>query len=138
MKLLTVFLLIISSSACMAQPSNVTSSTGDVDCSVISISPQLDACVHKQMLNSNVQLLTEMKNFENRSNELYKPDPKLGKALIETVREAQDAWLKFREKNCKMEAFEIQKGTSAYITTVNNCIVRMNEERINILKKLLQ
>jgi len=138
MRLLSVFILLISSSACIAQPSNVASTSGEADCSVISVSPQLDACVKMKMLNSNEKLLAEMISFEKRTKELYAPDPKLGKELIDTVREAQDAWLNFREKNCNVEAFEIEKGAPAYITTVNNCIILMNVERIKVLKKLLQ
>ena len=79
-----------------------------------------------------------MGSFEKRANQLYAPDPALGKELIDKVRNAQDAWLSFREKNCSVEAFEIQVGTPAYITTVNNCIILMNAERIKVLKKLLQ
>ena len=138
MKLLSFFLFIISASACVAQPTNVKPSTDELDCTSISISPQLDKCIHKKMLSSNARLLAEMGSFEKRANQLYAPDPALGKELIDKVRNAQDAWLSFREKNCSVEAFEIQVGTPAYITTVNNCIILMNAERIKVLKKLLQ
>ena len=121
----------------MAQPTNVKSSRAELDCKSISINPQLEDCVHKQMLDSNVQLLTEMSSFEKRAKQVYTPDPALGKELIDKVHNAQDAWLNFREKNCSVKAFEIQKGTPAYITTVNNCVTLMNEERIKVLKKLL-
>ena len=138
MKLLSFFLFIISASACVAQPTNVKPSTDELDCTTISISPQLDKCIHKKMLSSNARLLAEMGSFEKRANQLYAPDPALGKELIDKVRNAQDAWLSFREKNCSVEAFEIQVGTPAYITTVNNCIILMNAERIKVLKELLQ
>lgn len=138
MKLLSIFLFIIFASACVAQPTNVKPSTNELDCTAISISPQLDECIHKQMLSSNARLLTEMGRFKKRAKQLYSPDPALGKELIDKVRIAQDAWLSFREKNCGVEAFEIQIGTPAYITTMNNCIILMNAERIKVLKKLLQ
>ena len=138
MKLLSIFFLIISTSACMAQPSNVKPLTDELDCTAIIISPQLDDCIHKKMLSSNARLLVEMKNFEKRAKKLYTPDPVIGKELIDKVRNAQDAWLNFREKNCIVEAFEVQTGTPAYITTVNNCVIRMNTDRINMLKKLLE
>lgn len=137
MKLLSVFLFIISASACVAEPTNIKSSTDKLDCTTISISPQLDECIDKQMLSSNARLLAEMGHFEKRAKLVYAPDPALGKELIDKVRNAQDAWLSFREKNCSVEAFEIQVGTPAYITTVNNCIILMNAERIKVLKKLL-
>lgn len=78
-----------------------------------------------------------MESFEKRAKQVYAADPALGKELIDKVRNAQDAWLSFREKNCSVEVFEIQKGTPAYITTMNNCIILMNAERLKALKKLL-
>lgn len=137
MKVLSVFLLIISPSVCVAQSNNNTS-TNDLDCTVIRNSLQLDNCVHKNMLSSNYQLLAEMRSFEKRAKTAYKPDPALGKELIDKVRMAQETWLSFRQKNCEVEAFEVQEGTPAYVTTVNNCVIRMNAERVNVLKKLLQ
>lgn len=137
MRALSVFLLVISTSACMAQPPNDIASKNEIDCTVISNSLQLDNCVNKKMLNSNALLLAETTRFEKRAKKIYMPDPDLGKELIDKVRNAQDAWLSFREKNCSVEAFEVQEGTPAYITTVNNCIILMNAERIKVLKKLL-
>ena len=135
MRILPILLIVLTSSACMAQPPNT--SMEKTDCTVIKNSLQLDNCIHKKMLASNSLLLTEMKSFEKRAKKIYTPDPVLGKELIGKVRNAQNAWLSFREKNCSVEAFEVQEGTPAYITTVNNCIIHMNGERIKVLKKLL-
>lgn len=137
MRVLSVCLLVISTSACMAQPPNNTPME-KIDCTVIRNSLQLDNCVHKNMMSSNAQLLSEMTSFEKRAKKIYKPDPALGKELIDKVRSAQKAWLSYRQKNCSVEAFEVQEGTAAYITTVNNCIIHMNVERTKVLKKLLQ
>ena len=138
MKMLSVFLLIISTSACMAQPTNVNSSADKLDCTVVSNSLELDNCVKKKVLVSNSLLLTEMTSFEKRARKVYAPEPTLGKELIDKVLSAQEAWRSYRDKNCIVEAYEIEEGTPAYITTVNNCIILMNIERTNVLKKLLQ
>ena len=119
-------------------PNNDKPSMDKLDCTAISISPQLDACIHNNMLSSNTQLLAEMESFEKRAKQIYAPDHVTGKELINKVSDAQSAWLNFRERNCEVEAFKIQVGTPAYITTVNNCIIFMNEKRIMVLKKLLQ
>ena len=137
LRILSPFLLFLSTNSCIAQPNNSTSIIEN-DCIVIRNSLQLDNCIHKKMLSSNARLLAEIKNFEKRAKKLYTPDPVIGKELIDKVGNAQDAWLNFREKNCIVEAFEVEKGTPAYITTVNNCVIRMNTARINMLKKLLE
>ena len=136
MRLLSAFVLvivlIICTSACMAQPP-----VDELDCTNIAISPQLDDCVKKQMTKSNAQLADVMLDFDKRATQMYTADPALGKELIDRVHKTQDAWISFRDLNCAVEAFEIEPGTPAYITTVNNCIIRMNGERIEVLKKLL-
>lgn len=136
MRILSLFLFVISTNACMAQPNNSTP-TNDLDCTVISSSPQMDNCVHKKMVSSNALLLVEVEKFEKRAKKIYKPDPALGKELIDKVRSAQEFWISYRDKNCIVEAYEIEEGTPAYITTVNNCIIHMNKKRIVALKKLL-
>ena len=130
MKSLLSLLLVVFSTACMAQ------SLDKVDCSTITISPQLDDCVKKQLKGSNIRLKNELEKFEKRTKQDYAADLKLGKARINKVKQAQKAWVKFRDLNCKVEAFEIEEGTAAHITTVNNCIIRMNAEIIKILEKL--
>lgn len=51
--------------------------------------------------------------------------------------ESQRAWLKLRDTNCTLEAFEVEVGQPAYVTTVNNCIARMSLERSIYLDKTL-
>lgn len=136
MRLVQFILLLSVATSCMAQPPVTSSLKDDLDCSNISISMQLDDCVHKAMMTSNTDLIDEIANFEMRVANIYEADPKLGKALIDVVRQAQDAWITFRDINCRVDAFEIEEGTPAYITTVNNCIIRMNGIRVEEIKRL--
>lgn len=138
MKLLHTFLLVVSATSCMAQPSKTTLLADEFDCTDINTSSQLDDCIHKEIMSSITLLSNEFVSFEKRSKHVYAADPKLGKELIEIVREAQDAWITFRDRNCKIEAFEVEKETLAYITTINNCVIRMNTGRIEKLKNLLR
>lgn len=136
MKLLYVLILTISAASCMAQTPEITHAQKTQDCTNITTSPQLDACIHNKMVNSNALLTNEISNFEKRVKQTYTDDPKLGNELIEKVHKAQKAWANFRRLNCSIEAFDIENGTPAYNTTVNNCIIRMNAGRIKALKKL--
>ncbi|MCF6254982.1 MAG: DUF1311 domain-containing protein [Gammaproteobacteria bacterium] len=138
MRLLHIFLLVFSATSCMAQPTKTIFLADELDCTDITTSPQLDDCVHKEMMNSNALLLTEFVNFEKRAKRVYAADLKLGKELIAVVSEAQDAWITFRDRTCKIEAFEIEKETPAYVTTVNSCVIRLNTARIEELKNLLR
>jgi len=137
MRLILALIMIVTTSTCVAQ-SKPTNSEDKFDCSNITISPQLDACVKQQMIKSNALLQMEMKNFQERVARAYAPAPELGKELIDLVRKSQEAWIQFRKLNCRVEAFQIEEGTAAHITIVNDCIVRMNKQRIDVLKKLPQ
>lgn len=138
MKILHIILLFIFASSCMAHAPKATALTDELDCTNINTSPQLDDCVYKGMMNSKNLLSNEYLSFEKRAKNVYAADSKLGKELIKIVREAQDAWIAFRDKTCKIEAFEIEKKAPAYATTINNCVIRMNIERIKELKNLMQ
>jgi uncharacterized protein YecT (DUF1311 family) len=136
MKLLHIFLFVISATSCMAQPP--TPLADKPYCTDINTSSQVDDCIHMDMMNSQTLLSNELLNFEKRVKHVYEADQKLGKALIQIVREAQDAWITFRDKNCKIEAFQIEKEMPAYVTTINNCVIQMNTRRIEELKSLLR
>lgn len=70
-------------------------------------------------------------------SEAYQADPQLGSALIKTVLESQKSWLSYRDKHCKVIAFEIEEGTAAYITIINSCAIELNEKRMEQLSQLL-
>lgn len=136
MKILLAFILVVSATSCMAQIPEISQAQQKIDCTVVTTSPQLDACIRKKMLQSNARLMKEMSKLEKRVRQTYTADPKLGNKLIDKVRRTQKAWVNYRRLNCSVEAFQIEEGTAAYNTTVNNCIVRMNAIRIKALEKL--
>ena len=136
MKSIYAGILIISATACMAKTPQDSSEEKRLDCSNITVSPQLDDCIHIKMVKSNSLLNEALSKFENRVKHAYTADQKLGNELIEKVLKAQKAWATYRDLNCRVEAFDIEEGNPAYKTTVNNCIVRMNSLRIKAIKKL--
>lgn len=136
MRALSFLLLVLVTASCNAQPDASGQRFESIDCSKVTISPELDDCIKKKAQASNSLLAAELMGFEDRTRRNYAADLKLGNALINKVKEAQKAWVSYRDKNCPVEAFEIEEGTPAYITTVNSCIIRMNDERIKVLKKL--
>jgi len=127
---------IITTVTCMAQPPVIDAPNEVIDCTEITTSPQVDDCVQQEVTISNALLLKEFASFEQRTESVYTSYPKLGKEFIEMVRKTQDAWITFRDLNCNVNAFEAEKGMPAYMTTMNNCIIRMNAERIEDLTKL--
>lgn len=134
---LPVIAAIMTTTTCMAQPPATDAPDGVVDdCTKITVSWGLDACVREELTASNALLLDGLASFERRTESDYTSVPSLGKKLIEKVHKAQDAWIVFRDLNCSVAAFQIEEDKPAYMTSVNFCIIDMNAERIEDLSKL--
>lgn len=95
----------------------------------VSTSQQVDKCSDVSKVAADSQLNTSYHQLMARLETQYQTEPGTGTAYTAKVKEAQRAWIKLRDANCPLEAFEIKPGTSAYVTTVNNCIARMSRER---------
>ena len=137
MKSLCFFSLMVIASFCVGESIQTISKVSEQRCEATLVSPQLDECIRLRVETSNTNLTNEVKNLEKRIQNTYRQDPNLGKKLTKKIHYVQDAWSVFRNLNCNMEAFEIETGTSAFITSVNYCTTRMNEERIDILAKMM-
>jgi len=99
------------------------------ECTGITTSQQVDKCSDVSKVAADSQLNTSYHQLMARLETQYRTEPDIGAAYTAKVKEAQRAWIKLRDANCPLEAFEIKPGTSAYTTTVNNCIARMSRER---------
>ncbi len=132
MKYILLLLVLTVSVACFAQDNE------KIDCTHVIISAQYDDCIKKNILESNQQLEQIISRLEIQVAENYQADQQLGKALIKTVLESQKSWISYRDKHCKIIAFEIEEGTAAYITTLNSCAIELNENRMEQLSQLHQ
>jgi uncharacterized protein YecT (DUF1311 family) len=138
MNVFLAFLLVVLASYSVAQPSGELSEAGYPICVDVSTSAELDECVREKTRKSKSRLYRELENLELRVKSLYSADSTLGKELVELLYEAQDAWVSFRDESCKVEAFELEKDTPAYATTINACVIRMNTSRTEEIKELLR
>lgn len=132
MKYILLLLVLTVNVACFAQDNE------KIDCTHVIISAQYDDCIKKNILESNQQLEQIISRLEIQVAENYQADQQLGKALIKTVLESQNSWISYRDKHCKIIAFEIEEGTAAYITTLNSCAIELNENRMEQLSQLHQ
>ncbi|MFJ7796782.1 lysozyme inhibitor LprI family protein [Pseudomonas sp. NPDC096950] len=108
-----------------------------VGCGETSTSQQVDVCAKLAKDAADADLNSSYKKLLNRVKTQYEADQNMGDSFMTKLKESQRAWLKLRDTNCALEAFEIEAGQPAYVTTVNNCIARMSMERSNYLNKTL-
>lgn len=106
------------------------------ECREITSSLQVVPCSEAAKKTADSQLNTSYHQLMARLESQYLADPKLGEEYSATVKESQRAWIKLRDTNCAVEAFEIEAGKPTYVGVVNNCIASMSQERSAYLDKI--
>lgn len=106
------------------------------DCSHVTSSLEMLPCSEAAKKAADAQLNVSYKRLMTRLESDYRTDPALGADYSAKVKESQRAWLKLRDANCPLEAFEIEVGKPAYVAVSNLCIARMSRERSAYLDKI--
>ena len=98
-------------------------------------STQIFECSEKERSSADKKLNETYKKLLARVEKQYITSPDLKKQITQEIRKSQRTWLKLRDIDCNLEAFQIETGSQAYETTLNKCIARLSEERSNYLDK---
>lgn len=112
------------------------SDTVENPCEKIEVSQQIAKCAEYKKELSDGLLNSSYKATLDRIKHQYEKSPALADQYISLLRGAQKKWIKLRDTDCKLEAFEIEETTEAHQTTINNCISRMSEDRTTYLKNI--
>nr|WP_189684896.1 lysozyme inhibitor LprI family protein [Pseudomonas sp. SWRI99] len=107
------------------------------DCNHVTSSLEMLPCSEAEKKAADAQLNLSYKQLMSRLESDYRTDPALGAEYAAKVKESQCAWLKLRDANCPLEAFEIETGMPAHVVAVNSCIARMSRERSAYLDKIV-
>ncbi|MFK3794022.1 lysozyme inhibitor LprI family protein [Pseudomonas piscis] len=108
-----------------------------LDCAHIQYSQQVDRCAQQDKeladsaLNQSYQALLERVHQRYPGN-LLQEQEYLGK-----LKNAQRAWIKYRDSTCVLEAVDVEPGKPAHTTLINRCVTRLSNERSHYLDQLL-
>lgn len=105
-------------------------------CGSVDSSQGILFCSEYSKKKADSQLNSSYQEALSRIKVQYRNSEDLGKEYLSLLKESQRAWIKLRDKNCELEAFEIEKGVEAYVVTINNCVARMSASRANYLKRI--
>lgn len=75
--------------------------------------------------------------FIAQDEDALMPEGDTGPGYEETLREAQRAWITFRDAHCAYAGFAARGGTMQPLL-VNQCLARLTGERTTQLRKLVQ
>lgn len=122
------FVLVLASLNCLpAHAECITSAT----------SQEVDVCAKAEKNNADARLNDSYKKLIARAQRQYRSDTGLGDEFKAKLKDSQRAWLRWRDTHCTLEAFEIEVGQAAYLTTINNCVAGMSLERAAYLDNVL-
>jgi len=100
----------------------------DTQCAVSS-STSIESCVAENYRKADRELNAVYRQTIDKVSASYKAAPELRTELLLKLKSAQTAWIKFRDANCSVFAFEIEEGKPAYMMAMNQCKTRMTKDR---------
>nr|WP_242634143.1 lysozyme inhibitor LprI family protein [Pantoea allii] len=106
------------------------------DCSKGNNVQEVNECAEKNKTESELNLNTEYKAAKTRIEQIYKGHDQESSQYRSAFIDTQRNWLKYRDSQCGLEAYDAEKGSDAYVSVMNFCIDRLDKERTAILKQL--
>jgi len=105
-------------------------------CSAPTADAEILNCALQERERAETLLNQQYLAAKKRITSSYASSPKLASEYQQTLLDSQRGWLKYREGQCKLEAFLAEEQTSANQTLVSHCIAHLNKQRINQLKAM--
>jgi uncharacterized protein YecT (DUF1311 family) len=136
MKVLKRFIVVFVCALAGGASVSISIAFAQVDCNEMTASQQIETCAGIAKKVADSQLNASYQKLMARLDSQYRAQPDAGQAFKAKVKESQRNWIKLRDTDCPLEAFEIETGMPTYVTTVNNCVARMSLERSDYLDKI--
>ncbi|WP_380184661.1 lysozyme inhibitor LprI family protein [Kalamiella sp. sgz302252] len=93
-------------------------------------------CSAQKKDEAEVLLNKQFSEAKKTVQHAYRTQEELGKQYFSVLLDGQRGWLKYRDAQCKLEAFAAEEGTSANAIANNECIARLDNDRSENLKKV--
>ncbi|MCX8959403.1 lysozyme inhibitor LprI family protein [Erwinia psidii] len=106
------------------------------DCSKKTISWAVDECRENNKVATEKVLNAEYQAAKNRIVEQYSYDNNVVKKQLQMLLDTQRNWLKYRKGQCEMEASLAEEGSSAHSGFINECINKLDKQRIVQFKEI--
>ncbi|MBP2168768.1 uncharacterized protein YecT (DUF1311 family) [Erwinia toletana] len=93
-------------------------------------------CTVQQKKLAENDLNKEYAVAKKRIVQMYGAQKQLADEYVATVVDTQRSWLKYRDGQCKLEAFAAEEGSNANAVAVNLCIIRIDKERTEMIRQM--
>ncbi|EBH9038137.1 Uncharacterized protein conserved in bacteria [Salmonella enterica subsp. indica] len=106
-------------------------------CYNIQLSDQIFLCSKRTFEHNDDKLNEIYKSILSTIRKEYAPDPDMGSEFVQKIKLSQRAWINFRDANCTVFSFQIDKESQAFETSMYSCKNDMTLKRIEELKSVL-
>ncbi|WP_337262100.1 MULTISPECIES: lysozyme inhibitor LprI family protein [unclassified Serratia (in: enterobacteria)] len=106
-------------------------------CDDINNSNQVYLCSKEKKNVADSKLNEQYELLISKIKSVYSSHGDLRDTYLNKVKVSQRVWIKFRDSNCEVYAFQIDKVSQAYETTINQCVVEMSDKRTEELAKII-
>ena len=93
-------------------------------------------CTVQQKTLAEDDLNKAYQTAKKRIVQMYGTQKKLADDYVATLVDTQRNWLKYRDGQCRLEAFAAEEGSNASAVATNLCVIRIDKERFALLKQL--
>lgn len=118
--------------ACLSLPA----AAQEIDCANAMAQMEMNQCAYQDWEKADARLNAVYKQAVALLKDWDGNLPKDEQGGVEALKEAQRAWITFRDKACEAEGYAM-KGGSAEPLLIYGCMRQLTEERVNHLQGML-
>lgn len=96
----------------------------------------INLCWSEKKNSAEDELNKEYVSAKKRIAESYRANKTLLTQYITILVDSQRGWLKYRDGQCKLEAFLAEDSSIAHATLTDKCITRIDRDRVEQLKSM--
>ncbi|WP_223813775.1 MULTISPECIES: lysozyme inhibitor LprI family protein [unclassified Pantoea] len=93
-------------------------------------------CTVQQKKLAEEELNREYQTAKKRIFQLYGAQKKVADEYVAVMVDTQRNWLKYRDGQCRLEAFAAEENSNANAVATNLCVIRIDKGRTDLLRKL--
>ena len=106
------------------------------DCSAAQTDAEINSCWAKEKSRAENELNAEYASAKQRIAKAYTTHKALLTQYNNTLLDSQRGWLKYRDNQCKLEAFMADEKSAVYVSLIDQCTARIDRERVAQLKSM--
>lgn len=108
----------------------------ETNCSSAQTDAEMNRCWDKEKSSAENELNAEYASAKQRIAKAYTTHKELLAQYNAILLDSQRGWLKYRDNQCRLEAFMADEKSAVYAALIDQCTTRIDRERVAQLKSI--